>query len=283
MTDMTYVPLPGSDRTALPQAAAPTPDDDRERIEVTVMTRRQADLPRTESGLPVRISRDVLRSSYGSDPADQALVAEVLADPESGVEVTEQDPATRRVTVAGPARALAAAFGTRLSRVETTAPDGSAAVHRVRSGALKVPAALDGIITAVLGLDNRPQARPRLRHLTAGAASPVSYTPPQVAAAYQFPAGTDGTGTHVAVLEFGGGYAAGDLDAHFKGLGIRHPHITSVGVAGGKNVPGKDPQGADGEVLLDIEVVGSVAPGARMSVYFAPNSDQGFVEAVTAA
>jgi len=283
MTDMTYVPLPGSERTALPQAAAATAEDDRERVEVTVMTRRKAELPRTESGLPARLSREVLRGSYGSDPADQALVAEVLAGPGSGVEVTGQDPATRRVTLAGPARALAAAFGTRLSRVETTAPDGTTVVHRARAGTLKVPAALDGIVMAVLGLDNRPQARPRLRHLAAGAPSPVSYTPPQVAAAYQFPPGTDGTGTRLAILEFGGGYAAHDLDAYFMDLGIRQPDITSVGVAGGKNVPGKDPDGADGEVLLDIEVAGSVAPGARMSVYFAPNSDQGFVEAVTAA
>jgi kumamolisin len=48
-------------------------------------------------------------------------------------------------------------------------------------------------------------------------------------------------------------------------------------------VPGQDPQGADGEVLLDIEVVGAVAPGAAQLVYFAPNTDRGFVDAVTAA
>ena len=48
-------------------------------------------------------------------------------------------------------------------------------------------------------------------------------------------------------------------------------------------MPGQDPQGADGEVLLDIEVVGAVAPGAAQLVYFAPNTDQGFVDAVTMA
>ena len=52
---------------------------------------------------------------------------------------------------------------------------------------------------------------------------------------------------------------------------------------GAANVPGQDPNGADGEVLLDIEVVGAVAPGAAQVVYFAPNTDQGFVDAVTAA
>ena len=34
---------------------------------------------------------------------------------------------------------------------------------------------------------------------------------------------------------------------------------------------------------LDIEVVGAVAPGARMAVYFAQNTDQGFLDAVTTA
>jgi kumamolisin len=35
--------------------------------------------------------------------------------------------------------------------------------------------------------------------------------------------------------------------------------------------------------MLDIEVLGSVAPEASISVYFAPNTDQGFVDAVTTA
>jgi kumamolisin len=49
------------------------------------------------------------------------------------------------------------------------------------------------------------------------------------------------------------------------------------------NQPGQDPNGADGEVLLDIEVVGALAPGAHIVVYFAPNTDAGFVDAVTTA
>jgi kumamolisin len=36
-------------------------------------------------------------------------------------------------------------------------------------------------------------------------------------------------------------------------------------------------------VLLDIEVAGSIAPGAKIVVYFAPNTDQGFLDAITTA
>ena len=41
------------------------------------------------------------------------------------------------------------------------------------------------------------------------------------------------------------------------------------------NTPGSDPIGADAEVLLDIEVVVSVAPGAAQAVYFGPNTRPG--------
>ena len=48
----------------------------------------------------------------------------------------------------------------------------------------------------------------------------------------------------------------------------------------GHNAPG-DP--ADGEVMLDIEVAGAVAPKAKVAVCFAPNTDQGFLDALLAA
>jgi len=45
---------------------------------------------------------------------------------------------------------------------------------------------------------------------------------------------------------------------------------------------GTDP--ADGEVMLDIEVAGAVAPKAQIAVYFAPNNgDKGFLDAISAA
>jgi kumamolisin len=35
--------------------------------------------------------------------------------------------------------------------------------------------------------------------------------------------------------------------------------------------------------MLDIEVAASVAPGAKIAVYFTPNTDQGFIDAITTA
>jgi kumamolisin len=110
-----------------------------------------------------------------------------------------------------------------------------------------------------------------------------SYTPVEVARAYDFPTGTTGAGQCVAIIELGGGYHQSDLETYFGELGLPVPTVTTVSVDGAGNIPSGDPRSADGEVLLDIEVVGAIATGARIAVYFAPNSDQGFVDAVTTA
>ena len=71
------------------------------------------------------------------------------------------------------------------------------------------------------------------------------------------------------------------MDTYFKGLGLETPDIVTVSVDGAHNQPGtdpSDPQNADGEVALDIEVAGAVAPKAKIVVYFAPNTPQGFVD-----
>ena len=61
-----------------------------------------------------------------------------------------------------------------------------------------------------------------------------------------------------------------------------HESVTAVRVDGGHNQP-STPDSADGEVMLDIEVAAAVAPKARIAVYFAPNTDKGFLDAITQA
>src|SRR5260221_427611 len=94
--------------------------------------------------------------------------------------------------------------------------------------------------------------------------------------------GVNGQGQCVAILELGGGFRAADLRAYFQQLHIPQPKVVAVSVDHGRNQP-SGPNSADGEVMLDIDVVGSVAPGARIAVYFAPNTDQGFIDAITTA
>jgi kumamolisin len=276
------VRLAGSERASLPEATDAGTLDTSQRAEVTVVVRRRAEIPAEIVEGPTVLTADELAERYGADPADVDLVRQELSS--RGLEVTDVQPATRRIKVAGTLANLASAFGTTLRQVSSPDPAGSGRVtHRYREGALYVPAALAGVVTAVLGLDTRPQARPHFRS-RAAAAQGTSYTPPQVAEIYQFPAGTTGTGQTIAVIELGGGFSTSDLDTYFGQLGIAVPSISAVSVDGASNAPGSDPTGADVEVALDIDVIGAAAPGAKQLVYFAPNNgDQGFVDAISDA
>ena len=297
------VPLRGSERTEL-SGAEPAGDlDANTTITVTVVLRRRADVPSSLVIGPETLTLAELGTQYGSDPADVTLATEVLG--RYGLAATESHPQSRRLKVRGTIDALSTAFGTTLRLVSSPDPRGGTVTHRYRSGGLSVPAELSGIVTAVLGLDDRPQARPQFRRPGTAAVpetavpetavpetavpegtvaeagpKPGPLTAPQVAGFYKFPDGTDGTGQTIAIIELGGGYTASDLDSYFSGLGLATPTVTAVGVDGGSNSPG-DP--ADAEVLLDIQVAGAVAPAAAQVVYFAPNTDRGFVDAVSEA
>jgi kumamolisin len=277
------VRLAGSERGSLPDVTDTAPLNLQERAEVTLVLRRRAELPEEIVVGPTVLSSDELAGRYGADPADVDLVARELGG--RGLQVTAVHAVTRRVKVAGTLGDLSGAFGTTLRQVSSPDPRGRGRVtHRYREGPLFLPAALDGVVTAVLGLDTRPQAQPHFRTASdAAAAQGTSYPPNQVADIYGFPAGTTGAGQTVAVIELGGGFTASDLDAYFASLGIAVPSITAASVDGASNNPG-DTGGASVEVNLDIDVIGAAAPGAAQVVYFAPNNgDQGFVDAISDA
>jgi kumamolisin len=256
------VPLAGSYRDPAPGAAEPRPLDPEAPIDVTVVLRPRAD------------------GELGADPDDLDVVRTSLE--QAGFEILLADAPSRRLRVRGTSALVAATFGTDVEQVTSDTPSGREVTHRHRTGELSVPRELADRVIAVLGIDDRPQARSQFR-IAAGARASVTYTPLQLAEVYAFPAGTDGTGQTIAIIELGGGFAQSDLDDYFASLGIDAPTVTAVGVDGAKNQPGQDPQGADGEVLLDIEVSGALAPKAAIKVYFAPNSDAGFLDAVSEA
>jgi len=278
------VQLSGSERAPLAEATPAGQLDTSERAELTLVLRRRAGIPAEIVEGPTVLTAGELAERYGADPADVDLVRQTLTG--LGLEVTAVHPATRRVKVAGTLGELSRVFGVTLQLVRSTSPGGHVVTHRYREGPIYIPAALAGIVLAVLGLDTRPQFRAHFRPRGSGAAAAqgASYSPNQVADIYQFPAGTTGAGQTIAVIELGGGFSTSDLDTYFGGLGIAVPSISAVGVDGASNAPGSDPTGADVEVALDIDVIGAAAPGATQVVYFAPNNgDQGFVDAISEA
>ncbi len=280
-------PLPGSERTVAAGSKVVGQCDPAERIEVFVILRRQqqaqfdALMSRIEAGDPTvkPLSREALAKDYGAAPDDVAKVKSFATA--QGLTVVREDPAARSVLLGGTIEQFQNAFGVKLEHYEHH----TAGQFRGRTGTISVPDDLDGVVEAVLGLDNRPQARPHFRirpQFEPARARQVSFTPPQLASLYHFPQG-GGSGECIGIIELGGGYNASDLKTYFASLGVAAPTVISVGVDQGSNQPSGDPNGPDGEVALDIEIAGAIAPGATIAVYFTQNSDAGFIDAVSRA
>jgi len=285
------ISLPHSDRAPMAGARRIGPADVKQRIEVTVVLRRRSkpnEFPKINvlgARLPKErkhLSREDFASAHGAHPDDIARVQKFASA--FGLEVVSTNPARRSVTLAGTVEAFSRAFEVELSRYQH--PRGT---YRGRTGPLTIPVELSGVLEGVFGLDDRPQAQPhfRIRKKPTGQAQPRlqqgGYDPTQVAQAYDFPAVLDGSGQSIAVLELGGGYNQADLDAFFANLRVATPQISTISVDGGSNAPTGDPSGPDGEVELDVEIAGAIAPKAQIGVYFAPNTDQGFLDALTTA
>jgi kumamolisin len=222
---------------------------------------------------------------HGADPADIKKVQEYAA--QCGLKVEATSIAERRVLLSGSVSAFSKAFNVNLRDYDI-----KGGRFRGRSGPICVPKSLDGIVTGVFGLSDEPFAEPRycrtqpFAHATA--TLPRGFTPIEVARHYNFPTNLDGTGQTIGIIELGGGFRQEELDVYFKKLGVSPPKVKVFEfVGGGRNNPGTnplDPGNQDLEVALDIEVVGAVAPGAQIVVYFAPTTeDQSFLDVMTAA
>lgn len=278
-----YERLTGSERMprAGYRAVGPAPGD--EQVRVVVKVRPQTPPPDPAGPGATRPSQRPLpathadhAAAHGAAQADvDAVVAFARAQ---GLEVAEADAASRLIVLTGTVEQMGRAFHTTLERYEPEDPSVHHHPYRGRVGHVHVPAHLEPVITALTGLDDRRQVRPR--PLTARTAHEVRYTPSDLAAIYAFPARLDGSGQTIGLLEFGGGYHDEDLDAFFEQMGLLRPSVTPVSVDGTPNAPGSE---ADGEVVLDIEVAGGAAPGAAIVVYFAQFTDAGWVEALTRA
>lgn len=276
-----FTRLPGSERNLPANARQIRPVDAQQQIDVSVYLRDPStSSPAHDSNAYAqqpgqRMSREEYMVQHSADPADLAEIERFAQQYHLGI--VETDAAARKVVLTGTIANLTAAFSTELHHYELAGN-----TFRGRAGYLHVPDKLDQIIVGVFGLDDRPQAHPYVR-FAASQTPTTSYTPPQVAQFYDFPANLTGNGQCIALIELGGGYQQQDLTTYFQQLGLPTPHVVSISVDGGQNKPAGDPNSADGEVALDIEVAGAIAPQAQIAVYFAPNTDRGFLDAINQA
>ncbi len=274
-----HVPLPGTGREAPHSATETGPTPPQKLIRVSVIVKRKNRLDLAALGGRI-LSREEFNEKYAADPADFDKVRKFAHDHGLTMDEGASSLARRTIVLLGTVAALQAAFGVQLHDYER-------AGHNFHSfkGGISLPGEHADVIENVLGLDARPVATPHLRFRDKKKKkTPVdpSYTPVQVAALYDFPSGVDGSGQTIGIIELGGGYQESDIQTYFSGLGITPPHVVSVSVDGGTNSP-TTANSADGEVALDIQVAGAIAPGANIAVYFTTNTAQGFLDAITTA
>jgi kumamolisin len=265
--------------------------DPQESIDITIRLRRKS-----EDGLPTLaefvagkrafMSRHDLEERHGASAADARAVERWARA--NKLSVSNKNLGRRHVTLTGSAEAMNKAFGVTLSHYKHKRTD---TTFRSPNRDVSIPAALAPIVSGVFGLSDMPVAVRRRKVAMARAAAigdlkaqfPGSFYPTEVARLYNFPAKMTGKGEKVAVLEFGGGFDPKVLASYFKNtLGLSSaPTVNALSVLGAKNHPGKD--GTTGEVYLDIEVIGGMAPAATIDVYFAPWTGNGYLTAIEEA
>ena len=231
--------LSGSARNAAAGARLIGKTDDATEISVTVVLKRKRDIERAD------LHRHALLKPHERPITDHAAFAEQYgAGSEAidairafaaahGLTVTNVDQLRRVIELSGTVANMEQAFGTLLHDYAT-----GRGTYRGRRGPLLLPSEIIPHVEAVLGLDNRPVAKPRLRSRNVQA----SYYPQELAALYNFPRG-DGAGQTVALIELGGNYGQQDLEAYFAASGLtRTPTVRTVSVTQNVPVPyGQDP------------------------------------------
>jgi kumamolisin len=273
-----YVAVAGSRRPAKSDAVRVRDVAPDTEIEVT-LTLRGRDLPAPDHVL----SRDELTRDYGASDADVEQVTRTLEG--KGLTVEESSPATRSLRVKGSAAQIEATFRPSLG-IYHSPEQGE---FRGREGRVQVPAEIGDIVTGVFGLDERRVARRAAGApaVAAPAAVREGLGPAELERHYRFPDG-DGTGQTIAIAEFGGGYLPADLADYCARWQRPVPHVTPVAVGlqpltldDLRRLPKQQQMqelNETGEVMMDVEIVAGLCPGADIVVYFAPFTQKGWVD-----
>ena len=168
-------------------------------------------------------------------------------------------------------------------------------VYRGRTGPLHVPAEFAPHVHSIFGLDNRRIGRSYSASsareppaLNSHSSRPRCLSSTTSRRPGRHGADRDDRGLQRRIADTGqtapGGYDEAALQAYFGRLGVPMPQLSNVVVHGPGNTPGDgaDPSDVSSEVMLDIQMVGLLAPGAKIVVYFSEFTEVGWVDLVHA-
>ncbi len=295
------VPLPGSVRRPLPGAEIIGDVDPQQALNhVSVYFRQAANAPLLPDVIEFSSTAPRNRRYYTHQEAaaclqpDPKMVADVqgyLAD--NGITIKQPaGPHPDHVLhVSGTVGDFQKALGVDVKQYAHPTGD-----YRGRVGALNLPAEFVPHVHSIFGLDNRRVGYSYQRVMKAKVKSQKQpFLPTSLAKLYDFPANLNGAGQTVAILAFNGqiadtgisapgGYNTTALQNYFNKLGVPLPQISNVVVHGPGNTPnnGNDPNDVSGEIMLDIQMVGLLAPGAKIVVYFSEFTEVGWVDVLQA-
>src|SRR5215471_9726300 len=276
-----HIVLPGSKRGKHQEATVVGKVNPKEQITVTINLAGPK-LPDADEYVGQRLTPEEFTQKFSAKKEDADAVAAALK--KYGLKVGDVSLTNRSMSATGTAAAMEAAFQPNLVLMRS-ARQGQ---FRGRQGRLMIPAELKGLVTGVFGLDNRRMAR---RKSTATAATSVGslqpLTPIDLQQRYNFPAG-DAAGQKIAVAEFGGGYFADDTAAYCKKFGLPTPSVKAIPVDAPaftlQQILGlplsqrREQLGDSGEVMMDVQVIAGLCPGAEISVYFSSFDQRGWVD-----
>jgi kumamolisin len=252
--------------------------DPTKTLELTLSLRGPR-LPSADALADSALTRAQFRKQYYASPRDAAKVATVLK--RFGLKIESTSLETRSMRVSGTVAAAEAAFHARLAMYKSK----HQGIFRDRADGYKLPPGLDKIVTAVLGLGQRTVGKKRLVAGREAALRP--FGPADFERHYHFPHG-DAAGQKVAIAEFASVYFADDVTAYCRKYRRRVPKVTlvpiHVRVKNRKQVaklPRADRDGAIDdakEVMMDTEIIAGLCPKASISVYFAHDTQKGWVD-----
>lgn len=155
----TYI-LPGSERKPLVGATIAGPANPKELLQATLVLRHntvaglqdRVEPPSNGQYPPAPLTREEFVSQFGARAEDIEAVSKFAAA--HHLSVVAASRARRTVILSGTVRDFDEAFDVKLQRYKHLA-----GTYRGREGQITLPDTLKDVVQAVLGLDNRPQAR----------------------------------------------------------------------------------------------------------------------------
>ena len=254
-------------------------------IEITLGVARKKKLPTLatlEKQKPKErkyLTRDQLESEFGA--SEDAIKKIDAYAHDHNLQVTRSEPGAARVRVGGTVKDINDTFAVTLFDYHHE----KLGNFHGHTGPVSIPDELNGAVTGAFGFNNhrhlrRNKAKPVLLTPMASAPRRAWFEPPELATLYNFPKAT-GKNQCIGLLEFGGGVEDDSVTAYFQKLGIAKPNVVTIPVNNVSVDPASDPN-STGEVMLDVDVAGALAPDANIAVYFSTFDEKGLIDAISA-